>query len=116
MNKHPQTGRPSLLSRACARLIDYCLAFGFGLLLSLVLPFDVNPLFYVLFAMAVPPLFVPVEAALLSKWKTTAGKAFFGISLDRKLSYKEAFQRAFFMKKRHGVLQQTKPRLVRVLL
>lgn len=116
MNTHSQVGRPSLLSRACARVIDYCLTFGVGLLLSLVLPFDVNPLFYLLFGMAVPPLFVPLEALFLSKWKTTPGKAFFGIALSEKPSFKQAFQRAFFLKKRPGVLKQTPPPLLRIVL
>lgn len=116
MHTPPQAGRPSLLARACARVIDYCLVFGFGLLLSLVLPFDVNPLFYLLFGMAVPPLFVPLEALFLSLWKTTPGKAFFGISLSEKPSYKEAFQRAFFLKNRPGVLKQIPPPLFRILL
>lgn len=117
----PTSGRkpPSTFTRICARVVDYCLLFGFGLLFSLSLPMEVDTLFYLFYALVIPVLFVPIEALLLSIWGTTLGKALLGITVSNKtgsnLTFDEALKRAFFREKRPGFLLQKEPGFLRKL-
>lgn len=108
---------PSILTRICARAVDYCLLFASGVLLSLALPLEISNLFYLVYALTVPGLFIPLEALLLKTWGTTAGKAILGITVlhkdGNKLSFKEALKRASFIDKRPGTLLQDDPGLLR---
>ncbi|MBI2743419.1 MAG: RDD family protein [Chlamydiales bacterium] len=110
---------PSTFTRICARVVDYCLFFGFGLLFSLSLPIEVDRLSYLFYALLVPSLFVPVEAWLSSTWGKTLGQALLGISVHKKdgsmLSFKEALNRAMFKKQAPGLLTQKEPGLLRKL-
>lgn len=98
----------NILYRILGRFCDYCLFFlGLGAV-TLFLPFFYGPFFYYYFALAVPFLWIPVEAFLISKWTTTPGKALFGISVRNSLGYPlsffEALKRALFFPKRPGVV------------
>lgn len=103
--------KPSILARFCARLTDYCLLFGLGVLITLILPLEVNTIFYLVLATAVPLLQVPIEAYLLSSWGTTPGKALFSIIVRShtglKLSLQESYKSARFSKN-SGILLQGK--------
>jgi hypothetical protein len=96
--------------RALARFCDYCLFFlGLGAI-TLFLPFFYGPFFYYYLALAVPLLWAPLEAFLISKWATTPGKALFGLSVRDafgfKLPYAVSLRRAFFLPGRPGSLFQ----------
>lgn len=97
----------NLWYRALARFCDYCLFFLGISTVTLFLPYFYGPFFYYYLAIAVPFLWVPVEAFFLSKWSTTPGKALFGMSVWRdslglKLSYSAALKRSLFIPRRPG--------------
>lgn len=99
--------------RALARFCDYCLFFLALGAFTLFLPYFYGPLFYYYLAIAVPFLWIPVEAFLLSKWGTTPGKALFGLSVWRdshgqKLSFLAALKRSFFIPRRPGKVYSKK--------
>lgn len=97
--------------RILARFCDYCLGFlGLGLI-SLFLPFFYGPHFYYFLALAVPLLWVPIEAVLISRWGSTPGKALFGISIrnaaGEKLKFKESLKRALAPWKSQSIVEKT---------
>src|ERR1051326_6135030 len=91
----------NLWFRALARFCDYCLFYLTLGAITLFLPFFYGPLFYYLLALAVPVLWAPLEALLISKWGTTPGKALLGLSVRDpfgfKLSFSASLRRAFFL-------------------
>ncbi len=96
--------------RALARFCDYSIFFLFLGAVTLFLPYFYGPFFYYYLALAIPFLWAPVEALLISKWGTTPGKAFFGLSVGNEvgqnLSYPAALKRALFLPGRPGVVRQ----------
>lgn len=95
-------------NRIFARFIDYGFFYLFGIMLSLVLPFDFEDSFYLLFGIATPILWAPIEALLLSKYGNTLGKSIFGITVRGKenklLSFQQALKRVLWIGKRSEVV------------
>jgi len=81
--------------RFFAKLLDYIWFSSLALFSLDTLGLDQTAYFITLFTL--PLLFAPVEALLLYLFKTTLGKALFGISYDRRPSFKQAI--AISMKK-----------------
>lgn len=96
--------------RVMARFCDYAIFFLVLGTISLFLPFFYAPFFYYFLALAIPLLWVPVEAFLISKWGRTPGKFLFGFTvrtlIGLKLSYFEAFKWSLFLPGRPGTLRQ----------
>lgn len=96
--------------RALARFCDYSIFFLVLGAITLFLPYFYGPFFYHYLALAVPVLWIPLEALLISKWGTTPGKAFFGLSVcaqdGQPLSYGASLKRALFLPKRPGAMRQ----------
>ena len=96
--------------RALARFCDYCLCFLTLSAVTLFLPFFYGPFFYYYLALAVPFIWAPIEAFLISKWGTTPGKALLGLSvrdaLGFKLPYFLSLKRALFLPGRPGTMLQ----------
>lgn len=110
--------KSSLWMRICARFTDYSILFGIGHLISLVIPYEITALYYWILALAVPLIFIPVEALLLTYKGTTPGKALFGMRVKGSkdlLSFKEALKRALLIGKRPGEVVQTEPTLFRLI-
>ncbi len=101
---------PAHWARFCAQAIDYALFYLFFSLTSLFLPFYIEDLYYLGFIVLVPLLFAPIEAILISKYKTTIGKSLFGIRVENhlggRLPFLIALKRAFFFGTRPGVIRQ----------
>lgn len=110
---------PMKINRLTARLVDYLLFFLICGVASLFLPFLLETYFYYLFALAVPLLWIPIEALCISQFKTTPGKALFGITihdfLGAKLTYLKALRRSAFIPTRPGVIRQVSVSLKRRL-
>lgn len=100
----------NLWFRGIARFCDYCLFFLMLSILAWFLPFFYEHFFYYCLACAVPFLWAPIEAFLISKWATTPGKALLGLSvrdaLGFKLPYSLSLRRAFFLPGRPGTILQ----------
>ena len=96
--------------RALARFCDYAIFFLVLGAVSLFLPYFYDACFYYFLALATPFLWVPIEAFLISKWGTTPGKAFFGLSVHdaegQNLSYPAALKWSLFFIGRAGVMRQ----------
>jgi uncharacterized RDD family membrane protein YckC len=105
--------------RVLARICDYCLFFLTASVITLVLPFFYGPFFYYYLAIAIPLLWAPLEALLISKWGTTPGKALLGLSVRDavgfKLPYSLSLKRALFLPSRPGTLLQKKTSWLRKL-
>jgi len=91
------------LRRFLARLLDYGLFYFCSVFISLMAPIEVNENFYLIFALAVPFAWAPIEAFLLTKWRMTPGKKLFGISISP-LSWGQSLKRAFFLGRRPGMV------------
>ncbi len=87
--------------RCLARLMDWGLFYILGVFCSLILPIEFDEKLYFAFALAVPFLWAPLEAILLSTWETTPGKLLFGIHI-RGLDFVQSLKRSFFIGKRSG--------------
>jgi hypothetical protein len=100
----------NLWIRALARFCDYCFFFLTLSAVTLFLPFFYSHFFYCYLALAIPLLWAPIEAFLISKWATTPGKALLGMSvrdaLGFKLPYSLSLRRAFFLLRRPGTVLQ----------
>jgi hypothetical protein len=98
--------------RALARFCDYSIFYLIIGAISLFIPYFYGPSFYYLLALSLPLLWAPIEAFLVSRWGTTPGKAFFGLSVrsatGQNLSYLAALKTAFFFPRHGGVLRQKK--------
>jgi len=96
--------------RALARFCDYSIFFLVLGAVTLFLPYFYGPFFYYYLALAIPVLWTPIEALLISKWGTTPGKAFFGLSIRHakgaNLSYLAALKWSLFLPGRTGVVRQ----------
>ncbi|MBS0604366.1 MAG: RDD family protein [Verrucomicrobia bacterium] len=96
--------------RALARFCDYSIFFLALGAVTLFLPYFYGPFFYYYLALAIPFLWAPVEALLVSKWGTTPGKTLFGLSvgdaMGRNLSYSSALKWALFLPGRPGTVRQ----------
>ena len=101
---------PSGWARICAQAIDYVLFYLLFSLASLFLPFYLEDLYYLGFAFFIPILWAPVEAVLLSCYKTTIGRALFNIRVENhlggKLPFLIALKRSCFFGTRPGVVRQ----------
>ncbi len=86
------------LRRFLARVFDYGLFYFITVFISLILPFEMESKFFLLWALFIPVVWAPIEMVLLYTWQTTVGKKLFGLVLPH-LSWKENFKRAFFFKK-----------------
>lgn len=100
---------PSFWVRFCAKIIDYSAFYFICSILSLFLPFYIDDIYYLLFAVVLPIIWMPVEALCISRCKTTLGKALFGIRVENhiggKLPYWIALKRASFLGVRPGVVR-----------
>jgi hypothetical protein len=98
--------------RALARFCDYCIFYLVIGAITLSLPYFYGPFFYYFLAIAIPLLWIPVEAFFISKWTTTPGKALFGLSVrdavGLPLSYKKALKWSAFLPGRPGTVYQKK--------
>lgn len=96
--------------RALARFCDYSIFFLALGAITLFLPYFYGPFFYYYLAGAVPFLWVPVEALLISRLGTTPGKAFFGLSvrnaIGSNLPYTEALKWSLFLPSTSGIVRQ----------
>jgi hypothetical protein len=101
---------PGFWIRAAARCIDYCLFYLVVTYLSLFLPFYIQELYYLIFAVVLPLIWVPFEAFCLARWATTPGKKLFGLQvrthIGGKLPFWLCLKRASFCGIRPGVLKQ----------
>ena len=101
---------PSFGARCLAYLVDYSLFYLLFSLASLVFPYYIEDLYYVGFALALPFLWIPVEAFLISRFKTTPGRALWGIRVEThlggRLSYLVSLKRACFLGTRPGCIRQ----------
>ena len=111
---------PGFLSRVGARIIDYCLFYMAATFISLFMPFYIEELYYIVFAVFLPLFWMPLEAYLLSRWGTTPGKKLFGLQvrthLGTKLPYHIALKRALCFGVRPGVIRQEPLNLKRKIL
>ncbi len=103
---------PSMMTRLLARGIDYCLFYLFLSLASMVFPFYIDDLYYFGLALGIPVFWAPLEAILISHYKTTPGKALFGVRVENHLAGRIPFwislKRACFLGTRPGILRQKK--------
>ena len=101
---------PGFWSRMAAKVIDYCLFYIVMTFLSLFLPFYVEEIYYLIFAVCLPILWIPFEALFISKWGTTPGKKFFGLQvknhLGGKLPFWIALKRSSYLGIRPGLIKQ----------
>jgi uncharacterized RDD family membrane protein YckC len=100
------------LLRALARITDYSLFYIFIAFSISFLPYFLGMSFYLGLIAAVPFLWVPIEALLLSRNGTTPGKSLFGMKVKKEkggnLSFKQALKHASFRSPRPGVFSQKK--------
>jgi hypothetical protein len=84
---------------------------------TLSLPYFYPPHFYYLLALAIPFLWIPIEAFFISRLGTTPGKALFGLSVrdaeGEPLSYANALRWSAFWPKRRGSVYQRKTSIKR---
>lgn len=96
--------------RALARFCDYSIFFLCLGAVTLFLPYFYGAFFYYVLAVAIPFLWVPVEAFLLGKWGTTPGKLLFGLSVanasGERLFYLDAIRWSLFLPRNKGVVRQ----------
>ncbi len=101
---------PASWARFCAQAIDYALFYLAFSLTSLFLPFYIEDFYYLGFMVFIPILFAPVEALLISLYKTTIGKSLFGIRVENhlggRLPFLIALKRSSFFGTRPGVIRQ----------
>lgn len=111
---------PSVWTRLLARGVDYCLFYLLFSLASMFFPFYIDDLYYLGFAFLMPILWIPLEALLISKYKTTPGKKIFGIRIETHLSGRLPFlislKRSLFLGARPGIIRQKKILIKRFLL
>jgi hypothetical protein len=96
------------LKRVLARLFDYGFFYLCSILLSLMLPIELDEKFYLLFALAVPFCWIPFEISCLRYAGTTPGKKLFGLSFP-KLSWRKSLQQTLLLKGRERPIAQTIP-------
>jgi uncharacterized RDD family membrane protein YckC len=102
---------PSIFSRIGAKVVDLCLFYIVTTFFSLFLPFYIDGVYYLVFALFLPLFWMPVEAFLLSFFATTPGKKLFGIEvrthIGTKLSYLVALRRAAYLRARPGLIRKS---------
>lgn len=98
-----------VLTRLFARICDYCGLFIVLGGISLFLPLFYNGLFYFLLVIAIPLIWVPLEALLISRWGTTPGKKIFHITVrhssGRRLSFAEGVKRGVGITPAEGIVE-----------
>jgi|GEM_PF-1113273 len=91
-------GIKCLFKRIVARLIDYSSISLVTLLIVALSPWFFSDLGLALFFLAIPVLFAPLEALMISKFATTPGKSLLGLRIfhksGRRLSYRESLIRS----------------------
>ena len=112
--------KPSIWTRSLARAVDYGAFYLLCSFFSMVFPFYIEDMCYLGFALILPALWAPIEAILISRTKTTLGKALFGIRVETHLAEKLPFgislKRALFLGRRPGIIRRKKVGVARVLL
>lgn len=115
-----QDETPSKWARMCARGIDYALFYLICSVSSFFLPIYIDEIYYVLFVLFIPFLWAPIEAFLISHYKTTLGLFLLGIRVEThtatKLPYLIALKRSCFLGVRPGVIRQKTLSAVRYVL
>ncbi len=96
--------------RILARVTDYSLFYIFIAFSMSFLPYFLGVYTYLVALLAVPLLWIPIEALLLSRYGSTPGKALFRMKVKKdkggRLTFKEALKQAAFLTPRPGVLSQ----------
>ena len=115
-----QDKTPSGWARVCARGIDYALFYLICSMVSFFLPIYIDEIYYAAFVLVLPFLWAPIEAFLISRYKTTLGCFLLGIRVEThtatKLPYLIALKRACFFGVRPGVIRQKTLSAVRCVL
>lgn len=93
-----------------AKLTDYCLFYCLLAFTISCLPYFLSLYFYLGLILAIPVVWMPIEALLVSRYATTPGLALFRAKVHTEtgghLTFGEAFRRAFSFKKRTGIVFQ----------
>ena len=101
---------PGFWARLAAKVIDYSLFYLVVSVLSLFVPFYIEGLYYLLFALVIPLIWVPFEAFLISRFATTPGKKLFGLQVRNhvggKLPFWIALKRSLCIGIRPGLIKQ----------
>jgi uncharacterized RDD family membrane protein YckC len=101
---------PASWARVSAQMTDYALFYLIFSIFTLFIPGYIEDLYFFAFALLLPLLWAPIEALLVSRFKTTLGKFLFGIRVEShtggKLPFFIALKRAFFFGIRPGVIRQ----------
>ncbi|NDD58311.1 MAG: hypothetical protein EBZ47_03530 [Chlamydiae bacterium] len=112
--------KPGCWTRLAAKGIDYGLFFISCSFISLFLPFYIPEIYYILFALCTPFLFMPVEALLIAILGTTAGKKIFRIQVKNhvggRLPFWIALKRSILLGIRPGLIKQKTLSLRRKIL
>lgn len=111
---------PSRWARLCARGVDYALFYLICSISSFFLPIYIDEIYYAAFVLAIPFLWMPIEAFLVSRFKTTLGLSLLGIRIEThtagKLPYLIALKRSCFLGVRPGVIRQRALGVIRCTL
>jgi hypothetical protein len=99
-----------------SRILDYFILFFAGILLSLFSPVYIDLYVYLLFILALPLVWVPLEAFCLYRWKMTLGSFLLGIKLKEKMNYFSALKCALSWKGEHFFNFRSKIRFIPSLL
>lgn len=108
---------PSGWARFCAQGVDYALFYLVCSIASFFIPIYIDDIFYAIFALFIPLLWAPIEAFLISRYKTTLGRLLLGIRVEThvagKLPYLIALKRSCFFGVRPGIIRQKTLSMVR---
>ncbi|MES2200582.1 MAG: RDD family protein [Chlamydiota bacterium] len=111
---------PSGWARVCARGVDYALFYLICSVASFFLPIYLDEIYYAAFVLVIPFLWAPIEAFLISRYKTTLGFFLLGIRIEThtagRLPYLIALKRSCFLGVRPGVIRQKTLSIVRYTL
>jgi len=103
-----------------AKLTDYCLLYCVLAFTISCLPYFLSLYFYLGLILAIPVLWIPIEALLISRYAATPGLALFRAKVHTEiggnLTFMEALKRACSFKKRPGVVFQKGMRFKRKLI
>ncbi|MBS0626776.1 MAG: RDD family protein, partial [Verrucomicrobia bacterium] len=101
---------PSTWARFCAQGVDYALFYLICSITSFFIPIYIDEIYYAVFVLLIPLFWAPIEAFLISRYKTTLGRFLLGIRVEThtagKLPYLIALKRSCFFGVRPGVIRQ----------
>lgn len=75
--------QPTFWNRFFARAFDYSLLYFVAVAVTLLFPYYLDDLFYVILAILTPLIWVPIAALCKRIWGSTPGKALFGAGMSR---------------------------------